>query len=308
MKLSIISPVYQIESTVDELVKRVREEIDGLVTEFEIILIEDGSTDKSWIKIQENCAKDPRVKGIKLSRNFGQHFAITAGLKSASGDFVVVMDCDLQDNPKYIPILLSKAQEGFDIVYTRKLQRKHSLFKNITSQLFFDVFNFLIENKEFAGTNKVGTFSILSKKVVLSFLEFKDYRRHYLMALRWLGFGYTVIEVQHEKRFSGKSTYSTMKLIHHAIDGITSHSDKLLRYTATFGFLLSCLSFITALTIVVSYFIEPFQAGWASVMVLILFVSGLIILSVGISGIYIGKIFEQTKNRPLYIIDKKENL
>lgn len=307
MKLSVVSPVYRAEDIVDELVKRISEEVSKITTDFEIILVEDGSPDKSWDKIQSNCSRNSKVIGIKLSRNFGQHYAITAGLEASTGDYVVVMDCDLQDDPKYIKDLVDKAEEGYSIIYTQKEERKHGFFKNFTANFFYSIFNFLIDNQSSKGSNKVGSYSLLKREVVDAFLSVHDYRRHYLMVLRWLGFNHEFVKIIHEKRFAGKSSYNLKKLIIHALDGITSQSDKLLRLTAGFGLILSLISFIAALSIIFRYFIHPFQAGWASIMVLILFVGGLIILSIGICGIYIGKIFEQSKNRPLYIIEKKIN-
>jgi glycosyltransferase involved in cell wall biosynthesis len=306
--LSIISPVYKAEKIVDELVLRIKTEAEKVTSDYEIILVEDGGGDNSWLKIEENCQRDTQIKGVKLSRNFGQHFAITAGLEQSKGNVVIVMDCDLQDNPVYFQELYQKYREGFDIVYTNKIKRQHSFFKNIWAYFFNFIFNFLIDNKDTQSSSTIGSYSLLSRKVVDSFLKINDSRRHYLMVLRWLGFSNATIEIKHDKRFEGKSSYNMKKLILHAIDGVTSQSDKLLRMMAGFGFILSLISFLISLIVVIMYFIRPFQAGWPSLIILILFLGGLIILSIGICGIYIGKIFEQTKNRPLYLIDKKLNL
>lgn len=306
--ISIVSPVYKAEKILDELVFRIKSEVEKVTNNYEIILVEDGSPDNSWLKIEENCIKNSHIKGVRLSRNFGQHYAITAGLEHSSGDVVIVMDCDLQDNPIYFKDLLNKHKEGFDIVYTMKKKRAHGFIKNFWAKLFNTIFNYLIDNKDSKSSTSIGSYSLLSRKVVDDFLRIKDSRRHYLMVLRWLGFKSTLIEIEHEKRFEGKSSYTFKKLLLHAIDGITSQSDKLLRLTAGFGFILSLISFLSALFLTILYFLRPFQAGWPSLIILILFLGGLIILSIGISGIYIGKIFEQTKNRPLYLIDKKMNL
>ena len=306
--ISIVSPVYQAEKIVDKLVERISEEVSKITENFEIILVEDGSPDNSWEAIERNCQKDKRVKGIKLSRNFGQHYAITAGLHSSKGNWVVVMDCDLQDDPKYISQLFEKAQEGFDIVYTVKIKREHSFTKNFLANLYYHIFNWLIDNKEQKSSNQIGSYSLLSRKVVQSFKNYKDYRRHYLMILRWLGFTTTFIQIEHKERFEGKSSYNFSKLLTHAIDGITSQSDKILRLTVTLGFIISSIAILGGIYVITRTFIAPFQSGWASLMVLILFTSGLIITSIGISAIYIGKIFEQTKERPLFIIDKAINL
>ena len=308
MKLSIVSPVYQAENIIDELVKRVSEEAEKITANYEIILVEDGGLDNSWRKIEACCSKNPKIIGLKLSRNFGQHYAITAGLENATGDYIIVMDCDLQDDPKYFQELLKKIKLGNHIVYTRKTNRNHGKFKNLTANAYYLVFNFLVNKKTNKAFNNIGCYSILSRQVVESFLKFGDYRRHYLLVLRWLGFSHDFIEIEHNERHSGKSSYNFRKLIEHALDGITSQSDKLLKATAIFGFILSLISFVSSLVIILMYLNKPFQAGWASIIVLILFMSGLIISSIGICGIYIGKIFEQTKNRPLYLIEKKINI
>ncbi|HAS44837.1 MAG TPA: glycosyltransferase [Microscillaceae bacterium] len=306
--ISIVSPVYGAEKIVDLLVERIIKEVSKITENFEIILVEDGSPDNSWEAIERNCTKEKRVKGIKFSRNFGQHYAITAGLENADGQWVIVMDCDLQDDPIYISQLFAKAKQGYDIVYTVKEKRKHSLFKNITAYWFNLFFNWLVDNKSRSSSKDIGSFSIISRKVVDAFKDYKDYRRHYLMALRWLGFESGYINVEHKERHEGKSSYNFKKLVNHAIDGITSQSDKLLRITIVLGFILSAISILAGIYIVIRSFIASFQSGWASLAVLVLFTSGLVITSIGISAIYIGKIFEQTKQRPLFIVDKALNM
>jgi dolichol-phosphate mannosyltransferase len=308
IKASIISPVYNSERIVKELVKRISESITLITPNYEIVLVEDGSSDESWEAIESECKKNQLVKGIKLSRNFGQHYAISAGIKYASGDILIIIDCDLQDDPKYFNELVDGYNKGYDIVYTIRKQRNFSFFKNVTAKCFYQVFNYLVDNKSLKGSEMVGSYSLISRKVADSFNKIYDYRRHYLMILRWLGFRHTFVEVEHTERFEGKSSYNIVKLISHALDGIVSNSNKVLKITAVSGLVLSITSFIIALVIIISYIISPFQAGWASLSVLILFFSGLIIMSIGICGIYIGKIFEQTKKRPLYIVSKAVNL
>lgn len=308
-KVSIVSPVYKAEKIVDELVFRIQQEIEKITLDYEIILVEDGGGDNSWMKIKENCAKDKRVKGIKLTRNFGQHFALSAGLEASIGDYVIVMDCDLQDDPVYFKDLIGKAIEGNKIVYTYKKERKHGFIKNLKAKIYYKTFNYLVDNTYSKASENLGSFSLISREVVNEYIKLKDYKRHYLLLLSWLSFPSEAIQIEHRKRYEGKSSYNFNKLILHAIDGITSQSDKLLRLTARFGLLMSLSSVFFALLIIFRYyFIQPFQAGWASLMVLILFVGGMIILSIGISGIYIGRIFEQTKDRPLYVIDQKINM
>jgi len=305
--ISIISPVYGAEKIIDELIKRITEETVKITDNFEIILVEDGSPDNCWQKIKENCLKDKRVKGVKLSRNFGQHFAITAGIDIAEGDYVVIMDCDLQDNPKYIHEMYAKAKEGYDIIYTSKESRKHSFLKNFTAILFNSVFNYLTENKAIKSDKNVGTYSMISRKVVMAFKTYNDYNRHYLMVLRWLGFNSCFISIEHNQRLEGKSSYNFSKLIAHAVDGITSQSDKLLKIFIKLGIVISFISFIFIFIIIFMYFSHGFMSGWASIIITILFSTGILLTGIGVLGIYLGKTFEQTKNRPKYLIDEKIN-
>jgi polyisoprenyl-phosphate glycosyltransferase len=305
MVLSIVSPVYQAENIVDALVLRITQEVEKITPSYEIILVEDGSRDESWNKIELNCQRNRKVKGIKLSRNFGQHYAISAGLGNASGQWVVVMDCDLQDNPKYIKDLYEKAQEGYDIVYTAKTKRQHSFFKDIIANAYFFIFNYLSDQKQ---DDKTGAYSIISRKVVDAFCQIKDFHRHYLPILQLVGFKSTIINIEHEKRFEGKSSYNFLKLLKLATHGIVSQSDKLLRVSISIGFILFILSFLWAGYIIVMYFVRGAQPGYTSIMAMLLLSTGLILMSIGIAGIYIGKIFEQVKGRPLYFVDKKVNI
>lgn len=305
IEISIISPVYKAEKIVDKLVQSIVESVSVITPNYEIILIEDGSPDNSWSKIEENCKNNTLVKGLKLSRNFGQHFAITAGLIEAKGNYVIVMDCDLQDNPIYIKELYEKAKMGFDIVYTIKKERNHSWFKNLTSAIFFKIFNYLTDNQ--TASSSIGSYSMLSRKVVNAFCQIKDTHRHYLMVLRTLGFSSANISIIHEKRYEGKSSYNLSKLVKHALDGITSQSDKLLRISISVGFMFCGISIALVIYTVIKYIIVGALPGYTSLTSIILLSTGLILLSIGIAGMYIGKIFEQVKGRPLYFIDKKIN-
>ena len=307
IKISIVSPVYGAEGTVKELIRQIQIYVSEITDDYEIILIEDCSPDSSWVKIEQESKTNLKLKGYKFSRNFGQHAAIKAGLSVAKGDVVIVMDCDLQDNPKYFVDLLDKYNEGFDVVYTYKKKRNHSRFKNITAVLYNLILNFLLGNKNLKADKNVGAYSLLSKKVVKSFLDYNDYQFHYLLVLRWLGFKSGYVEIEHELRFEGESSYTLMKLIRHAGVAIIYQSDKLLRLSIYFGALVALLSFLCGLYIIVSYFLYAYQSGWASIIVLLSFSLGVILMSIGILGIYIGKMFEQVKNRPQFIFDQKVN-
>lgn len=303
--ISIVSPVYKAGKIIDELVKRVSDEVSKITDRYEIILVEDCGGDDSWEKIEENCKKDKRVKGIKLSRNFGQHYAITAGLKEAEGDIVVIMDCDLQDDPVHIKKLFEEFESGNEVVFTRRIGRKHSFFKNVSAKIYNSLFN-LFSDRNY--DLNVGSLTMISARVKNEFVKLKDQDRLYIQLLKWIGFKSTYVPVEHRQRYEGNSTYTMSKLFITAISGWTSYSDKLLRISIYSGLAISFISLLVGMYIVIIYFLKSFQPGWPSLIVAILFSTGLILMSIGITGIYIGKIFEQTKERPLFIVDKKINL
>lgn len=305
IKISIVSPVYGAEKILEELVDRIQENVKDITGDYEIILVEDCGPDNSWVKIKEIAAKKDKVRGFKLSRNFGQHAAIKAGLSQVTGDVAIVMDCDLQDDPIYIKDLVNKYKEGFDIVYTEKEKRQHSPLKNLTAKIFNRIFNYLVDNKSVKSHNNVGSYSLLSKKVVDEFVNFGDYQFHYLLILRWLGFNSAFVKIEHKERFEGKSSYNFRKLIEHALVAIIYQSDKLLRLNILIGGIIAFISLLFGAFIIIKSFFVPFQTGWASVMVMISFTLGVILMSLGIVGLYIGKMFEQVKNRPQFIISEK---
>jgi polyisoprenyl-phosphate glycosyltransferase len=300
--ISIVSPVYGAAEIVPELVRRLIAAVEGLGT-FEIVLVDDRSPDASWAQIRAASEADRRVRGIRLSRNFGQHRAIRAGLDIARGDYVVVMDCDLQDDPDYIPTLLAEARAGKDIVYTYKRQRRHSWFRNVAAGLYFRIYNALIGDPAHVARMGIGSYSILTRKVVNEYRRLPDAHAHYLMNLRSLGFEHALLEIEHRDRYAGESSYTWRRLVRHAIDGIVSQSVRLLNLSVGVGVAFCGLAMIGIVVLIVSYLVRGALAGYTSLAVLILLVSGLIMLSIGVMGLYIGRIFEQVKGRPLYVVD-----
>jgi dolichol-phosphate mannosyltransferase len=269
-------------------------------------MVNDDSGDNAWDEIKKLSKIDSRVKGINLSRNFGQHRAITAGLDYAQGDWVVVMDCDLQDQPEEIIKLYNKAQEGYDIVWGQRVQRQDSFFKKTSSKLFHIIYNYFTElNKD----ETIANFSIVSHQVINQMSKMKEQNRNYPIFVEWLGFKSTQIPIKHASRECGKSSYTFNKLINMAIDNIVSQSNKPLKLSIKFGFSISLLSVLYAIYLIIRYFIykTPIE-GWTSVMVSIFFIGGLIFANFGVLGLYIGKIFDETKNRPLYIVRETTNL
>lgn len=302
VEISIIVPVYCCADCLHALHQRLRDVLSTLVPSFEMVFIEDCGRDHSWEVLTEIARQDKAVKAFRLSRNFGQHAAITAGLAQASGNWVVVMDCDLQDPPEEIPYLYERAIAGYDVVLARRMQRQHSLFKKITAKLYFRLLNFLTQNKL---EGEYGTFSIISRKVVNAYLTMNDVNRHYLFILQWLGFRTTAIEYKHMKRHSGSSSYSLSRLIKHAFDGIFFQTTSLLKAIVYLGFILAFSGIALAVYYIYRYLAHGSVPGWTSLSVLILLIGGFTIISTGITGLYIGKIFEQVKNRPQYVIDKQ---
>lgn len=304
MLLSVISPVYKADAILPKLAELISNECYAIDTDFEIILVNDGSPDNSWNIIKEICKLNKKVTGINLSKNFGQHAAINAGLAIAKGDYIVVMDCDLQHHPKYIPELINKAKEGYDIVFTIVDNRKHTFFKNIFSKIYHLVYNYLAE---LDSNYNYATYSVISAKVLNQYKTLTDYHSHYLPKLRWMGFKQATLPIEHFKRENGKSSYTFKKLFIEAINAITSHSTKLLRINIFLGILISIISFIGIAYIIFIYFTQGFLVGWASIVTLVLFSLGILLTSIGVAGLYIGQTFEQVKKRPGFIIDSIYN-
>jgi len=304
--ISIVSPVYRAENIVAELVKQIKEAVAPITDDFEIILVNDYSPDKSWLKITEECAKDVRVKGINLSRNFGQHYAITAGLSYAKGEWVVVMDCDLQDRPDEIPNLYAKALEGFEIVYARRVERQDKFFKRLSSSLFHAVYQYLSGLKTDAS---VANFGIYHKKVITEYNQMKEVARSFPSLVHYLGFKSTAIDVKHAERFEGGTTYTFSKLIHLTSDVILSNSNKPLKLTVKFGFFIAAFSFMLALYNIFAHYTGIIKVeGYTTTIFSIWFVGGLILFVLGIVGLYIGKIFDQVKERQIFIVAKEINI
>ena len=304
--LSVISPVYKAEKIVSELVQQLHENLTIITDNYEIIFVNDASPDNSWAKITAECNKDKRVKGINLSRNFGQHYALTAGLHYSKGEWVVVMDCDLQDRPDEIPNLYQKAKEGWDIVQARRVKRQDNFFKRLSSTVFHKIFSYLSGIK----TDKsIGGFGIYNQKVIDEFNKMKETARSFLSLLSFLGFKKTVLDVKHSERFEGKTTYSMAKLLHLALDTILSNSNKPLKLTIKFGFIISAFSFLLALYNIIAKFVGIIQlAGFTTTIFSIWFIGGIILFTLGIVGLYIERIFEQVKERQLFIIDSTLNI
>ena len=298
--ISVVSPVYKAEGCVQELCLRLKKVLSGITDDYEVILVDDGSPDGSWKIITEESIKDRRIKGIKLARNFGQHRAITAGLDVAKGDWVVVMDCDLQDMPEEIPLLYAKALEGNEIVVAQFEERKESVLQQFTSKIFWNVLSWL------AGIQfdyRIGNFRIMSSTVVKNFRRFREQLRLLGGITTLMGFRVAYLPVKRADRFSGETSYSFRKRLSVAIDIAIAYSDKPLKISVFVGLFISALSVLSAIVVSwLAYQGKIVVPGWASVIVSLYFLGGLVIANLGVLGYYVGKTFDETKRRPLYIV------
>ena len=306
MQLSIVSPVYHGEKMVEQLVERITNSVSAITPDFEIILVNDASPDNSWLKIKELCAKEPRVKGVNLSRNFGQHYAISAGLSVCSGEWIVVMDCDLQDRPEEIPHLYKKAQEGFDIVYARRVVRHDGFFKRISSKIFHSVFDWLSGIKT---DSSISNFGIFNQKVINEYNKMGEVARSFDSLIKYLGFNIGTVDVKHDSRGEGKSSYTFKKLLSLSFDVMISNTNKPLKMAIGFGFFMAFISFCLAVYNIVAKYVGNIGVeGYTTTVFSIWFVGGILLMMLGILGLYVGKIFDQVKQRPIFVIRDKINL
>jgi glycosyltransferase involved in cell wall biosynthesis len=306
IELSVVAPVHRCESCLPELYRRLVATLERLTSSFEIILVNDGSPENDWQIIRDLAARDPRVKGVSLSRNFGQHTALTAGVDRAQGDWVVVMDSDLQDPPEEIEKLYRKAKEGFDVVFSRREVRQHNAFKRMTSLAFTRLLSYLTDTRL---DNAVTHFSIASRSVALNFRFLRERNRSYAPLVGWLGFKVGYADIEHHSRYAGSSSYTFAKMLRLAVDMVVSQSDKPLRLSIRFGFAISLFAILYGLYQILRYFLWGYPVtGWTSMIVSIYFIGGLLFANLGVVGLYIGRIFDETRRRPLYIVSEVVNL
>ena len=304
--ISVVSPIYYGEKMLSELVQRCVQTLVQITENFEIILVNDASPDNSWSEIVKVCQQDSRVKGLNLSKNFGQHPAISAGLQYAQGEWVVVMDCDLQDRPEEIINLYKKAQEGYDIVYARRANRQDGYLKRLSSKLFHSIYDWL---SGFKTDEAIGNFGIYHKKVISATKSITERNKTFGILIGFVGFRSTAIDVQHSERAEGSSSYTFRKLLRLAFDNIISNTNKPLKLAVQLGFLMAFISFLLALYNVIAKLLGIIQlAGYTTTIFSVWFVGGLILFVMGILGLYIGKIFDQLKGKPIFIVADKLNV
>ena len=299
MKISTVIPVYGCKAALPELHQRLSKALSQITEDYEIILVNDNCPQNSWEVIETLCKNDYHVKGIELSRNFGQMKAILAGLDYASGDWIVVMDCDLQDRPEEIIHLYEKAQEGYDVVFARRKKRKDSKIKVFLANQFYKIYRFATDGN-YDGA--VCNFSIVRQDGIKNYCKMREQHRGYVMYIRWLGYKQAVIDVEHDERYEGKSSYNLKKRINMAIELLTSQSDKVLRLFVGLGFAMSLIAFLIIIGLIIYRCVAQVSVGWTSLIATDVLLGGIIIMVIGVVGIYVGNIFMQTKERPLYVV------
>jgi len=301
-KISVVIPVYGCPNALEPLHERLVNTLSSIGLSYEIILVNDSCPKGSWDIIQKICKKDKKVVGINLSRNFGQIHATNAGIDYASGDYVVLMDCDLQDNPENIKELYNAVIKGNDIVFAKRKNRKDSALTKFLSKSFYKVYNHFVDGYY---DSDIGNFSIATKKVVDQYKEIKDTNKCFVTVLSWMGYKHEIIELEGDERFDGKSSYTFTKKVNMAIDMLTSESNKPLRFLVKLGFIITVLSFIFIIIQIIRQLIfHDLDAGWTSIIASIFFMGGLTLTSLGGVGLYVGNIFNQTKGKPGYLVDE----
>lgn len=293
-------PVYGCRGALQQLYERLTTTLRKITNEYEIILVNDACPQNSWETIQELCINDKRVIGINLARNFGQIKAITAGLDISRGEYIVVMDCDLQDRPEGILDLYNKIQEGYDIIFARRLARKDKFITKTFSKLFYRFYNYFSDGNYDAS---ICNFNISRRIVIDNYCKMREQNRAFTIFLKWLGFKSTVIDIEHDKRAEGKSSYNFRKKLKMAVSFITAQSNKPLHFSIYVGMGFSFFSFVAILYCLCNYLVAGnIPSGWTSVFISIYLIGGLLLMVLGMIGIYIGNIFEEVKGRPLYVI------
>jgi len=304
--VSIVLPAHNESGNIAVISERIQSCFPYILYDLELIFIDDGSTDDTLQKIKDLSNNSSNIFYIELSRNFGHQNALKAGMDIANGNCIISMDCDLQHPPEIIPKFLEKWEEGFDIVYTLRHESENlSFLKRKTSNLFYLIVSWLSDLKIEKGTSD---FRLIDRRVADIFSNFRENDLFIRGLIKWVGFKQIAIDFYPSDRFSGRTKYSIRKMLHFAFNGITSLSIRPLYLAVYLGFILSLLSFLYLPYVLWSYYYSGHYAyGWGSVILTVVFFSGLQLSVLGIIGIYIGKMFMQVKDRPLYII-KSTNL
>lgn len=302
MKISVVVPVYGCPEALHPLHERLVNTLAKITEDYEIILVNDSCPKGSWNIVQEICAVDEKVVGINLSRNFGQKNATNAGIEYSTGDYVVLMDCDLQDKPEAIEELYCKLQEGYDIVYVARQERKDNFFVKFCSKMFYKVYNYMVEGH---FDSDIANYSMVRRQVVDEYCKLPEHNKDFVTILSWMGYRSAIIHVESDKRMEGKSSYNMRRKINLAIDMITFQSNKPLQFFIKLGMAIGFLALCYLVYQVGMYFVDgTAPMGWTSTIAIVSLIGGLQLVSLGVIGIYIGNIFNETKNRKSYFIQE----
>ena len=301
--ISIVVPVYNEEKSIRLMYDRLLASISKISSNFEIIYVNDGSRDNSFLEFVKLSKEDERVKYINFSRNFGHQIAVTAGLDKSKGDAVVIIDGDLQDPPEVIPEMYAKHKEGFEVVYGQRLKRKgESFFKKITAKYFYRIL------KKITNVNipvDTGDFRLIDRKIVNDLKKMPEQNKFLRGQIAWLGYRQTSVFFERDERKFGETGYPFSKMLKFALDGITGFSDVPLQFVTKTGIFISFISFLIILYAIFSHFVlEKTITGWTSLIISSMFIGGVQLISIGIIGEYISRINKNVQNRPLYIIDE----
>jgi glycosyltransferase involved in cell wall biosynthesis len=305
--ISIVVPMYFEEEVAQECYNRITAVMNSNNYNYELVFVNDGSTDRTLEILEKIAMNDNRTKVISFARNFGHQIAVTAGIDYAKGDAIVIIDADLQDPPEVIPELVNKWLEGFDVVYAKRKKRKgETWFKLLTAKYFYKFLNYM---SDIDIPKDTGDFRLIDRKVAAVFRKMTEKNRFVRGMFSWIGFSQTYIEYERDERFAGETKYPFKKMIKFASDGIIAFSSKPLKLVMTLGSASVLVSIIVLLySILTRLFGHEVQPGWASIMVAITFFSGIQLLGLGIVGQYIARIYDESKNRPIYIVKDVYNI
>ena len=307
-KISVVIPMYNEESVASECLKKVAEVFSNLKGyDYELIIVNDGSQDKTLEILEEKAKNDKKIKIISFSRNFGHQAAVTSGLKATTGDAVVIIDADLQDPPEEIPGMIEKWEEGYEVIYGKRKKREgESAFKLLTAKAFYSMINKL---SDIEIPKNTGDFRLVDRKVVDVVNSLPEHNKFLRGLFSWVGFKQKAYEYERKERFAGKTKYPLKKMLKLASDGIISFSIKPLKLVGTLGIISVIISLAILIYSILSFVFKwnNLTAGWTSIMITVTFLCGTILISLWMIGEYIARIYDETKDRPEYIIDKKIN-
>jgi dolichol-phosphate mannosyltransferase len=302
--LSVVVPIYFEQDTIGEFYSRMKSVLAGLEPDLrhELVFVNDGSSDRSLEILKELSGRDRSVRVINFSRNFGHQIAITAGIDNAAGDAVVVIDGDLQDPPEVVRGMVEKWREGYKVVYgVRSVRKGESRFKRMTARLFYRL---IAQMSDVKLPLDSGDFRLMDRMVVEALNTIREENRYIRGLVSWVGFSQYGLEYERDSRYAGETKFSVKKMVKFALDGITSFSDRPLRLSSKLGMVVTLLAFLSMIWLIIGrlFYPERTTAGWTSLLVVVLFLGGIQLISIGVLGEYIGRIYRETKQRPLYVV------